>query len=220
MGKRVAVVLSGCGYLDGAEIYESVSVLLALDLEGAQVQCFAPDKAQMHVVHHGTQTPVQGETRNVLTEASRLARGQIKAIEEARMEDFDALVFPGGYGVAKNLCDYAVKGSDCTVDPRVDALIKAAHGAKKPICAICIAPVLIAKSLGLAHHPTLTIGSDAGTAADIEKMGGKHVNAPVTEIVVDEQNRVVTTPAYMCGQRIGDVWLGVKKAVEKTLSMA
>ncbi len=220
MAKRVAVVLSGCGYLDGAEIYESVSTLLALDLAGAKVQCFAPDKPQMHVVHHTNQTPVEGETRNVLTEASRLARGQIKPLGEAKMADFDALIFPGGFGVAKNLCDYALKGPDCELDPQVDALIKAAHGAKKPICAICIAPVLVAKSLGADHHPTLTIGSDAGTAGHIEQMGGKHVKVAVTEIVVDEANRVVTTPAYMCAERISEVWAGVKKAVDKTLSMA
>ena len=220
MAKRVAVVLAGCGYLDGAEIYESVSTLLALDLADAHVQCFAPDKEQMHVVHHATQTPVEGETRNVLTEASRLARGEIKPLSEAKMEEFDALIFPGGFGAAKNLCDFAVKGPDCTIEPDVDALIKAAHSAKKPICAICIAPALVAKSLGADHHPTVTIGSDAGTAEALEKLGAKHARAEVTEIVVDERNKIVTTPAYMCAQRISEVWTGVKKAVDKTLTMA
>lgn len=219
MAKRVAVVLSGCGYLDGAEIYESVSTLLALDLADAEVTCFAPDKNQMHVVHHTTQTPMEGETRNVLTESSRLARGQIKPLSEAKMENFDALVFPGGFGAAKNLCDYAVKGPDCALDPQVDALIKAAHGSKKPICAICIAPVLVAKSLGADHHPTLTIGSDPGTAGHIEQMGAKHAKVVVTDIAVDEANKIVTTPAYMCAKRISEVWKGVSKAIEKTLSM-
>lgn len=220
MAKRVAVVLSGCGYLDGAEIYESVSTLLALDMAGAEVQCFAPDREQMHVVHHTTQTPVEGEKRNVLTESSRLARGEIKALSEAKMEEFDALIFPGGFGAAKNLCDFAVKGPDCAIDAKVDELIKAAHASKKPICAICIAPVLVAKSLGADHHPTLTIGSDAGTASAIEKLGAKHAVTEVTNIAVDEVNRVVTTPAYMCANRISEVWTGVKKAVDKTLSMA
>lgn len=220
MAKRVAVVLSGCGYLDGAEIYESVSTLLALDMADAQVQCFAPDKDQMHVVHHTTQTPMEGETRNVLTEASRLARGEIKPLSDAKMDDFDALIFPGGFGAAKNLCDYAVKGADMAVDPKVDQLIKEAHAAKKPICAICIAPVLVAKSLGADHHPTLTIGTDPGTAGHIEQMGGKHASVQVTEIVVDQANKIVTTPAYMCAKRISEVWTGVSKAVNKTLSMA
>lgn len=220
MAKRVAVVLSGCGYLDGAEIYESVSTLLALDLADAEVQCFAPDKDQMHVVHHTTQTPVDGEKRNVLTESSRLARGEIKELSEAKMDDFDALIFPGGFGAAKNLSDFAVKGPECTLEPKVDGLIKAAHGTKKPICAICIAPALVAKSLGADHHPTLTIGSDAGTAEALEKMGAKHAKVEVTEIVVDEANKVVTTPAYMCAKRISEVWTGVKKAVDKTLAMA
>ena len=220
MAKRVAVVLSGCGYLDGAEIYESVSTLLALDMADAHVQCFAPDKDQMHVVHHTTQTPMEGETRNVLTEASRLARGEIKPLSDAKMEDFDALIFPGGFGAAKNLCDYAVKGADMVVDPKVDQLIKTAHAAKKPICAICIAPVLVAKSLGADHHPTLTIGSDPGTAGHIEQMGGKHASVQVTEIVVDQANKIVTTPAYMCAKRITEVWTGVSKAVNKTLTMA
>lgn len=219
MAKRVAVVLSGCGYLDGAEIYESVSTLLALDLAGAEVQTFAPDKPQMHVVHHTTATPMEGETRNVLTEASRLARGAIKPLTDLKMDDFDALIFPGGFGAAKNLCDYAVKGPDMKVDPAVDAVIKAAHGQKKPICAICIAPVLVAKSLGADHHPTLTIGSDASTAEHIEKLGGKHQSVAVTDIVVDEANKIVTTPAYMCATRISEVWKGVSKAVDKTLSM-
>lgn len=220
MAKRVAVVLSGCGYLDGAEIYESVSTLLALDMADAKVQCFAPDKPQMHVVHHTTQTPVQGESRNVLTEASRLARGEIKPLSEAKMDDFDALIFPGGFGAAKNLCDFALKGPDCSIEPKVDELIKAAHRLKKPICAICIAPALIAKSLGSDHHPTLTIGSDMGTAEALERLGAKHKAVTVTEIVVDEANKVVTTPAYMCAKRISEVWTGVKNAVDKTLSMA
>ena len=220
MVKRVAVVLSGCGYLDGSEIYESTFALLALDLGGADVQCFAPDKEQMHVMHHAKREPMPGRSRNVLTESSRLARGNVRPLGEATMENFDALVIPGGFGAAKNLSDYAVKGDACAVDPQVDALIKSAHRAKKPICAICIAPVLIAKSLGAEHKPVLTIGCDAGTAAHIEKMGGKHVAAGTTDVVVDEVNRIVSTPAYMFPQKIADVWAGVQKAVEKTLSLA
>lgn len=220
MAKRVAVVLSGCGYLDGAEIYESVSALLALDLAQSEVKCFAPDKNQMHVVHHTKQQLMEGETRNVLTEASRLARGNIEPLSTLKMETFDALVFPGGFGAAKNLCDYAVKGPDCTVEPDVASAIRMAHAHNKPICAICIAPVIVAKVLGADYHPVLTIGSDASTAAHIEKMGAKHARVDVTEIAVDEANRVVTTPAYMCATRISQVWHGVAKAIDKTLSMA
>ena len=220
MAKRVAVVLSGCGYLDGAEIYEATLALLALDLGGAKVRCFAPSKPQMHVMHHAMQAVLVGEVRNVLTEASRLARRKIEPLDDLRIEDIDAVVFPGGFGVAKNLCDYAIKGVSCSVDPLVEALIRDAHGANKPICAICIAPVMVARVLGEAHHPQLTIGSDAVTAGHIEAMGGRHVESMPTGIVVDEENRIVSTPAYMCDAGIAEVWAGVGKAIEKMLSMA
>jgi len=217
--KRVAVVLTGCGFLDGAEIHEAVSTLLALDQAGASYQVFAPDKPQLDVVDHAKQAPAS-EHRNVLVESARIARGAAKPLGQLKMVDFDAVILPGGFGAAKNLVDYAVKGAECGIDADIDRVLKEAHKAKKPIGAICIAPVVVAKALGADHHPLLTIGSDVGTAKDIEKLGARHQNALVREIVVDDANRIVSTPAYMCAQRIDEVWDGISKLVKKVVEMA
>ena len=217
--KRVAVVLSGCGFLDGSEIYESVCTLLAIDRAGASYQAFAPDKPQLDVVNHAVQQPAAGERRNVLVEAGRLARGKILPLAKLKMADHDALVLPGGFGAAKNLVNYAVKGAGCDIDPDVARVLKEAHSLKKPIGAICIAPVVVARALGADHHPTLTIGGDDPTAADIEKLGGCHKKAAATDIVVDETNRIVSTPAYMLAERISQVSDGVSKLVDRVLAM-
>jgi enhancing lycopene biosynthesis protein 2 len=217
--KRVAVILAGCGHLDGAEIHEAVCTLLAIDRAGASYQVFAPDKPQMHVMDHLAKKPNQ-ETRNVLVEAARIARGKAKPLSELKMADFDAVVLPGGFGAAKNLIDYAVKGAGCGIDADVERVLKEAHSQKKVIGAICIAPVIVARALGAEHHPTLTIGTDPGTAADLAKLGAKHQEAPPEGIVVDEANRVVTTPAYMSAERIGQVWEGISKLVERVLALA
>ncbi len=217
--KRVAVVLAGCGFLDGAEIHEAVSTLLALDQAGASYQAFAPDKPQLDVVDHAKQAPT-GEKRNVLTEAARIARGAVKPLARLQMADFDAVILPGGFGAAKNLVDYAVKGADCGIDADIERVLKEAHAARKPIGAICIAPVVVAKALGADHHPLLTIGTDPATAKDLEKLGARHQNTPVREIVVDQANRIVSTPAYMCAQRLDEVWDGVSKLVKKVIELA
>jgi enhancing lycopene biosynthesis protein 2 len=216
---RVAVVLAGCGYLDGAEVHESVCTLLAIDRAGASYQVFAPDKGQHDVMDHLTKTPMS-EKRNVLTEAARIARSNVKPLSTLQMSEYDAVVFPGGFGAAKNLVDYAGKGAACGIDPDVDRVLKEAHSLRKPIGAICISPVVVARALGADHHPTLTIGLDEGTARDVEKLGAKHQGAAANAIVVDEENRVVSTPAYMSATRISEVWEGVSKLVERVLAMA
>ncbi len=171
------MILSGCGVYDGAEIHESVITLLRLDQRGAQVQCFAPNIAQMHVINHltGEEMP---ESRNVLVESARIARGEVKDIREAKAEDFDALIVPGGFGVAKNLSNFAVEGANCSVNPDVLALAEAFADACKPVGLICISPALAAKIYG--PGVVCTIGSDAGTAAAVEKMGGTMKNAMYT----------------------------------------
>lgn len=216
--KKVGVVLSGCGVYDGAEIHESVLTLLALDKAGAQIVCMAPNIPQHHVVDHIVGQEVASESRNVLTEAARIARGDIKDMKDVSAADLDALVFPGGYGAAKNLCDFAIKGKDCAVNTDVERLIKEMHAAKKPIGFICIAPVIAAKVLG-EYHPTLTIGSDEATAEAIEAMGGKHVIHKVDEIEVDETNRIVSTPAYMLGPNVSNVAGGIERLVLKVLEL-
>jgi enhancing lycopene biosynthesis protein 2 len=215
---RVGVVLSGCGVFDGAEIHESALTLFFLDRAGAQIICMAPDVDQMDVINH-MKGEAAGEKRNVLVESSRIARGDIKDIKDVKAADLDALVFPGGFGAAKNLCSFAVKGADCTVNADVRRLVKEMHSSKKPIGFICIAPVIAAKVLG-SFKPQLTIGNDKDTAEAIEKMGGKHVVSTVDNIVVDQTNKIVTTPAYMLGPTISKVALGIEKLIKEILKMA
>ncbi len=213
--KKVGVVLAGSGVMDGSEIHEATLTLYFLDRAGAEIVCMAPDVEQKDVVNHLKGEP-SNETRNVLVEAARIARGNIKDIKEIKASDLDALIFPGGYGAAKNLCDFAIKGADCTVNPEVERLIKEMHEAGKPMGFICIAPVIAAKVLGAE----VTIGNDKDTAAAIEKMGGKHVVRNVDDIAVDEKNNVVSTPAYMLGPTISKVALGIEKLVNKVLELS
>ncbi len=218
MNKRVAVVLAGCGFYDGAEINEAVLALLNLSQAGAQVQCFAPDMAQMHVVNHLTGEVMDGETRNVLVEAARIARGNIKPVTAARVEDFDALIVPGGFGAAKNLCDFAVKGSALTVQNDLLAFARAMHLAGKPIGLICIAPVMAAAICGAGTKAT--IGNDADTASAVTATGAQHVACKVEEACVDRDRKLVTTPAYMLAQSIAEANSGISKLVAEVLALA
>jgi len=217
MAKKVAVVLSGCGVFDGAEIYESVITLLRLSEQGAEVQCFAPNIEQMHVINH-LNGEEMAETRNVLVEAARLVRGEIHDLAEARAEDFDALVVPGGFGAAKNLSDFAVKGAELTVEPGFLALAQAMHTAGKPIGLICIAPAMSAAIFG--EGVKCTIGNDAGTAEAINATGAEHCECPVDEFCIDETKKLVTTPAYMLAGNISEAASGINRLVDQVLAMA
>ncbi|MFC3607643.1 isoprenoid biosynthesis glyoxalase ElbB [Stutzerimonas tarimensis] len=217
MNKKVAVILSGCGVYDGSEIYESVVTLLRLDQRGAKVQCFAPEIEQMHVINHltGEEMP---ERRSVLIEAARLARGEIKPLAQARAEDFDALILPGGFGAAKNLCNFATQGPDCQVNPEVLALTQAFAQAGKPIGLMCIAPTMATHIFGTGV--TLTLGSDeADAAAAVRQMGAEHQACAVDDIVVDHKHKLVTTPAYMLAQTISEAAAGINKLVDQVLEM-
>lgn len=199
--KKFAVILCGCGTLDGSEIHESVMTLLAIDRNGGEYSIFAPDDWQYHVVNHITGESMD-ERRNMLLEAARIARGKVRPIQECHVADFDALVFPGGNGSAKNLFTYALEGPGCTVREDVAALVRAFHEARKPIGALCIAPVMLAKVL---EGITVTIGKDPGTAAHVAAMGAKHEETIQGGVAVDEQNLVFTTPCYMLPARISDI---------------
>jgi enhancing lycopene biosynthesis protein 2 len=218
MALKVGVILSGCGFKDGSEIHESVLALLALDRAGAEAVCFAPDIPQAQVVDHLAGRPT-GEKRNVLVESARIARGKVADVVKADPRALDALLLPGGSGAAVNLCTFGADGEKGTVDPGVARLVRAMHAAKKPIGAICIAPALVALVLG-KDHPTLTIGTDAGTAARLEAAGAQHRDCPVEGLVVDEVQRIVTTPAYMLGPSIRHVAAGIEKCVEAVLRLA
>ena len=220
MAKKVGVILSGCGVYDGSEIHEAVITLLAIDRNGAQAVCMAPNIEQMHVVNHLTGEVAAGESRNVLVEAARIARGKIRDLATVKAADLDALILPGGFGAAKNLCDFAVKGGDCSVDPEVARLIREMVAAKKPVGAVCIAPAILSKVLGsdkLAHQ--LTIGTDAGTAAALTGMGSCHVDCPAREFVVDKANKLVSTPAYMLAGGIAEAADGIEKCVKALIGL-
>jgi enhancing lycopene biosynthesis protein 2 len=215
---KVAVVLSGCGVYDGAEINEAVLTLLCLEQQGASYQCFAPNIEQMHVVNHLTGEPAQGESRNVLVEAARIARGNIKDLGEADVAEFDALLVPGGFGAAKNLSDFAVAGAEMDVQSDFLRVARAFHEADKPIGLICIAPVMAAAICG--EGTRCTIGNDAETAAAINAMGAEHLECPVSEARVDAERKMVTTPAYMLAGSVSEAYAGITECVKEVLALA
>lgn len=211
--KKFAIVLSGCGVFDGAEIHEATLTMLAIMKQGAKYEIFAPDIKQHHVINHitGDEMP---EERNVLIESARIARGQIKDLKLYDPNNFDALIFPGGFGAAKNLCDFAFKGADCVVNPDVEKAILKTAGKNKPIGALCISPVIFAKIFGDVE---LTIGQDSGTAEAVESMGATHVKTNHGEVVFDEKNTLFTTPCYMLDANILDIAKGASNIVKAIL---
>ncbi|MGU3414795.1 isoprenoid biosynthesis glyoxalase ElbB [Enterobacteriaceae bacterium C34A] len=215
--KRVGVVLSGCGVYDGSEIHEAVITLLAIARSGAEAVCFAPDKAQSDVINH-----LDGESmapeRNVLIEAARIARGDIQPLSKANESELDALIVPGGFGAAKNLSSFAAQGSQCAVDPELKALTLAMHAAGKPLGFMCIAPAMLPKIFDFPLR--VTIGTDIDTAEVLEEMGAEHVPCPVDDVVIDEENKVVTTPAYMLAQNIAEAATGIEKLVARVLALS
>jgi enhancing lycopene biosynthesis protein 2 len=206
---NIGLLLAGCGYLDGAEIQEGVSAMIALSELGATILPLAVDMPQHHVIDHQSGSPVE-ESRNVLTETARITRGSVVSLDQLDLDSLDALVIAGGFGVAKNYCDFAFKGTETTVHPAVASLIKNCHEAKKPIGAMCIAPALLAAVLGQTAPVTLTIGNDPGTAQAIEAFGCRHVPCPVDQCVIDEAHKVVSTPAYMLGRNAFEVFSGIR----------
>jgi len=216
--KKVAVVLSGCGVYDGAEIHESVLTLLRLSERGVAYQCLAPNIPQMHVVNHLTGEVAAGERRNVLVEAARIARGDILDLAQAHADDYAALLVPGGFGAAKNLSDFAVNGADMRVQDDLLRFARQMHAQGKPVGLICIAPALAARIYGAGV--TCTIGTDQDTAAALEAMGARHVGCPVTEIVIDQERKLVTTPAYMLAGNIAEAAAGIRRLVDEVLALA
>ena len=213
---KIGIVLSGCGVNDGSEIHEAVITMLELDKAGAEMIVIAPNIDQLHVINHATGEEMD-DSRNVLIESARISRGNIEDIAGITSKDLDALIFPGGFGVVKNLSDYAMAGMECSVNPDVLRLSREVHNDGKPIGVICIAPAIMAKIL--AGETELTIGFDEQTASDIDAMGAKHVLCPVDEIVVDKEKKVVSTPAYMEAKSIKEVASGIEKLVAEILKM-
>ncbi|XP_035378969.1 glutamine amidotransferase-like class 1 domain-containing protein 3A, mitochondrial [Electrophorus electricus] len=224
-GARVAVVLSGCGVYDGTEIHEASAILVHLSRGGAEVQMFAPDVEQMHVIDHRKGQPAEMETRNVLAESARIARGSIADLAKLSAGSHDAVIFPGGFGAAKNLSSFAVDGKDCSVNEEVERVLKDFHKAGKPIGLCCISPVLVAKVLPGVE---VTVGHEeerggrwpyAGTAQAIVALGGKHKVKEVTEAHVDMKNKVVTSPAFMCDTKLHLIFDGIGAMVRDVLKL-
>ncbi|APE04374.1 MAG: isoprenoid biosynthesis protein ElbB [Alteromonas sp.] len=215
--KQVAVILSGSGVYDGAELQEAVLSLLAIESEGASYQCFAPDVDQLHVINHLTGEVAEGETRNVLVESARITRGDIKPLSECDVSLFDTLILPGGFGVAKNLCTFAVDGAECSFNEDVLTVCQAFAKAKKPAAYACIAPALAAKVYG--NGVKLTIGNDEATAQGLNALGATHIDCKVDDVVVDNEMKLVTTPAYMLAENVSQAYRSITKMVKTVLSM-
>lgn len=213
--KKIAVVLSGCGAYDGAEIHEAVFTLWAIAKAGFQYKIFAPDIEQHHVINHLTGQETK-ESRNVLVESARIARGDIKPITNLNSNNFDAVIFPGGFGVAKNLCSFALDGTDCKVNPEVESVIRKFHAKEKPIGALCISPVMIAKVL---KNIKLTIGSDTSTIEAIEKMGNTHIEARLGQVVIDRRHKIASTPYYMLDSDIIKIAESATKIVDAVIEL-
>jgi enhancing lycopene biosynthesis protein 2 len=214
--KRVGVVLSGCGVFDGAEIYEASLTLYFLDRAGVEVTCFAPNRQQHHVINHLTGAEM-AESRNVLVEAARLARGKVQDLAMARADQLDAVILPGGFGAAKNLSDLAFATSKPHIIPELASLLQALHAGGKPIGAICISPAVIALALA-GKGVLLTIGDDPETASNITATGNRHQESTFRDIVVDQENKVVSTAAYMCASSISEAGLGIEQLVAQVLA--
>ena len=214
---KIGVLLSGCGVMDGSEIHEAVITLLALDKEGMEYICIAPDKEQTQVINHITNKP-QNEKRNMLIESARIARGNIKDLKSIKVSEIDALIMPGGFGAACNLSSFATDGSNSNVLPEVETLLKELHKLKKPIGAICIAPNIVAKVFG-KDAVEITIGTDKNTASALEQMGAKHLDKKVDEIVIDTKNLIVTTPAYMLGKGPKEIEAGITNLVKAIIEL-
>lgn len=210
MKKKIAIIIGGCGHRDGSEIHETTMTMLAVEEHGATYQMFAPNRNQYHVLNHLDGTEMH-EQRNMLVEAARIARGNILPLENFDVNQFDAVIFPGGFGVAKNFFNYAFKGMDCEVDEQIAHIIQSVHQAGKPIGALCISPVLMAKILG---NITVTIGQDAKTARDIEQMGATNVNTSNGDVVTDKKNKIFSTPCYMLDANLVDIHEDANNLVE------
>ncbi|MDD5582052.1 MAG: isoprenoid biosynthesis glyoxalase ElbB [Candidatus Marinimicrobia bacterium] len=217
---KIGVILSGCGVFDGSEIHESVLTLLALDQMGASVKIYAPSVPQKHVIDHFRHKVVKGEERNILEESARIARGAIQDITEANMAHLDAIIFPGGAGIAKNLSTFSEKGPQCTLLPAVEDLIADAFRQEKVLGFMCLAPLLAVKAaVNIGRVPLVTLGNDPEMAKAVTMMGGKHTLCPATEVVIDKKNKIVTTPAYMLAKSISEAEVGIGKLVQTVLSM-
>lgn len=217
---KAGIILSGCGVRDGSEIHETVCTLLALAKYAIEPVFFAPNIPQAEVINHVENVVLAGEVRNVLLESARIARGNITDLANASADQLVAVIFPGGSGVIKNLSTFAAEGANCRVNAHVERIILDMHEAGKPIGALCIAPVLVAKVFGSRGiKVTVTIGNDRATASILEQMGARHVTCPADQCAVDAEHKVVTCPCYMLAKSAEEVYRGVKQLAAEVLKL-
>ncbi|EGR2557152.1 isoprenoid biosynthesis protein ElbB [Vibrio alginolyticus] len=215
--KKVAVILSGSGVYDGSEIHEAVLALYAIEKAGATWHCFAPNIDQLHVINHLTGDEMD-ETRNVLIESARIAHGNIDDVAKLNVDEYDALLLPGGFGAAKNLTDFAVSGAECSINTHVAQACRAFANAKKPAGYLCISPVII--PMIYEQGVKGTVGNDEAVSIAFNQMGGEHTTCPVEDIVFDEKHLVLSTPAYMLAENISQAASGIEKLVSKLIKIA
>lgn len=216
--KKIAVILSGCGYLDGSEITEAVALTIELDRNKVQYDFYAPNSELTATAHYDNKL-LDSHKRNCLEESARIARGKIRALDELSSAKYDGLAIPGGFGVAKNLSSWAMDGAGCIVNKSLKNSISNFHSESKPILAICIAPAIVGKVLGKDYAPTLTLGSDPESSTELEKTGADHVTCAVTDFVTDRENKIISTPAYMLNASPFEVFSGIGKATSEFLEM-
>ncbi len=213
--KSIAVILSGCGHRDGSEIHEATLTLWAIHKNGADFQCYAPNITQHHVLNHVTGEEME-ENRNVFIESARISRGNLKTLDEFNADEHDSLIIPGGLGAAKNLCSFAFDGDHCQVNSDLQKALLSMFEQNKPIGALCIAPVILAR---LFDNITITIGNSTDVETKIESMGAIHQQASPTDIIVDEAHKIVTTPCYMYDSRVDQIGIGAEKLVKEVMRM-
>ena len=223
--KKIAVILSGCGNRDGSELQESLSLLQAIDRRGWQYQCFAPAGMFEVVPHIDVQddeeegTVLDMEQRDIFVESARIARGNLLPLEQYSADDYDALALPGGMGAARNLSTFAFDGPRMEVMDLVTDAILATYRAHKPVVAMCIAPMVLAKVLG-RYEVELTLGPDDNQASQVAKGFGCKVRAcGPTDVCVDSEHKVLTTPAYMAASRISEIFAGAENMVAELEKM-
>jgi len=208
---KFAIVLCGCGNFDGSEIHETTLGLLAIDEQGGQYDCYAPNAEQGRTINFYTKQVIavkgEAQNRNQLEEGARIARGNIKPLSSLNVVDYDAIIFPGGQGAINNWCDYASQGINCKVMPEVVSAMEQAYKAQKWVGAMCIAPVVVAKVLG-KYGIHVTIGNDKQVAAQIAQMGAVHEERTATQACIDKEHRIATTPCYMLAKSIKEIYAG------------
>ena len=195
MSKKVAIILSGCGGLDGSEIGETICSILALEGGGFSWKAFSMDKLQKKVIS-ALSMKEMNEKRNMMEESARITHGKIEDISKLEVNEFDVLWLPGGYGMVCSFSDIGEKGENGSVSSEISTVIKKFHEQKKIIVGICIAPSVIAKSLEKVQL-TITLGEAENFYSLLKRLGHNPKKVTSSEFIYDKEHKIYSTPAYM-----------------------